>query len=132
MRTSEALRRGRAEIEKGWCQNALSKDGGVCAIGALMVAAGSDRDMIVAAHIDLGAHELLCRTAIGGSILDFNNHPGTTQADVLAWFDAALAIAEEQERAAGASSTGDQHGDGTQVAAVPVPEETAVAVPARS
>jgi hypothetical protein len=111
MRVSEILRKGQAAIQAGWCQHAMvDADGAVCALGALGVALGQSRAAIlddgvrwnVAGATD--AWELLNKTCpTREAIHAFNNARTTTHEDVIAWFDAAAAIAEQQEQHAAAS-----------------------------
>jgi hypothetical protein len=93
----EVLIAARAEVKKGWCKNNLiSPDGGVCALGAILVAEGCPRMYPVPRDwIGTGAGEAAHRLAdaVGetGLIAPFNNAPETTKADVLAAFDRAIA-----------------------------------------
>ncbi len=89
----EALREGRKRIERGWCQRcSLSKAGEVCALGALGDQFGW---IMVTAATDA------LQKAAGASCLStisrWNDSPGRTQADVLALYDRAIAMAITEE-----------------------------------
>lgn len=92
----EALREGRARVERGWCQHtSMNAAGAVCALGALGDQYGNLRVP--------DAGDMLCATAGAQCYADignWNDAPERTQADVIALYDKAidLAVAEEMER----------------------------------
>lgn len=93
MKVSEVLRaaRGRIDTPDKWCQgNYADGDGRLCALGALMVDTNPPE-----------ALRLLYRAAdaAGSTVASINDT--RTHADVLALYDAAIALAEQEESAAG-------------------------------
>lgn len=93
----EALREGRARIERGWCQHHLNDPatGAVCVIGAIHLLRSAN-------NIKSAALGFICHARDGAAhIVEWNDTPSRTQADVIALYDRAieLAVAEELERA---------------------------------
>jgi hypothetical protein len=96
---ADKLREARALIEGGWCQNYFRKDGGLrkcfCTDGAIIEVIDSEtpnqyRDACITFEAANGLqHDHT-------SIWQWNDAPERTQADVLAAFDKAIALAEEQ------------------------------------
>jgi hypothetical protein len=104
---AEILRNARKLIEKPetWCKGAMVRRRGdmiypgptfspedgdqYCALGALCVGGPPDRGP---GFFD--AREILYGVNDAGSVLDLNDGPHTTHADVLALFDKAIAAAE--------------------------------------
>lgn len=94
MTTVEVLKAARGRIEKGWCQGIgrIVNDNGIaiawCAVGA--TAQGQE---------DLGADaDLYLECVIGThAITSWNDAPGRTQAEVIAAFDKAIALAESDQ-----------------------------------
>lgn len=100
--TVEQLRAARALVERGWCQGVLARNKNgkkcghrskhavcFCALGALYrggLEYWSDRFLHDAAE-KLGAVNPVC----------FNDAPGRTQAEVLALFDEAIALATQEQ-----------------------------------
>jgi hypothetical protein len=90
--TVELLKRARAMVEHRWCPWGATDDkGGVCVIVALGGAAkypnGNDYELARKYFRDaIPIPNTL-------SIPEWNDHPGRTQADVLAAFDRAIALA---------------------------------------
>lgn len=83
----EALRKGRAVIARGWCQKALISDDGTkhCLLGAILIAEHA---------VHPGAWDALHAELLKTSDLElpeWNNLETTTQQDVLALYDRALA-----------------------------------------
>jgi hypothetical protein len=95
----EVLRAARAKIEQGWTQHAFARNGIEpvpsrsvtatcwCAIGAITAANGSSSS----------SSEVFLERAVGtDDVPAWNDAPGRTQAEVLAAFDRAIALAEAQ------------------------------------
>lgn len=95
MSTLSVLAQGRARIEQGWAQYALARDKfdwpctcsseeavSFCAVGAIWAVALDSRpyDALFA-----------CTPAGYRCVADYNDHPGTTKADILALYDRAIA-----------------------------------------
>ncbi len=105
----DLLRKGRANIEKGWCQGALYRNGSVCLIGAVALERFSD-DIRVLRRIPFGDGLFLeargvletiisRRNSITGwrnSITGWNDTTGRTKEQVLAVYDEAIEIAIEK------------------------------------
>lgn len=101
----EALREGRARVERGWCQAVLHAPGGAsCALGALCKPApGQDTMEPTRAH---GWGAIACLEAALGvqysfDVAGWNDSPERTQADVLALYDRAIELAVEEALANG-------------------------------
>lgn len=97
----DALRMGRGKVARGWTRGCLARDAEGkevdpvsaqatcwCAIGAIDSVTGNENN---ASH---GAVTVLDSALEGREIADFNDDPATTQADVLALFDRAIATLE--------------------------------------
>lgn len=108
MTPKEILVAARERVAKGWCKGKYSvdADGNSCcfADAAKVCASGA----MMADEEDLGLSDSAIREARGffleaiadkrignGSIVDFNDDASTTQTDVLAAFDKAIAAAGE-------------------------------------
>ncbi len=98
--TDEILKRllaGRAMLTGGWCRNVLRSGGSVCARGAITLATAvcwDHSDAVARAADDCLARFVPARRIdrrYPCPVVDFNNHPDTTHADVLALFDRAIA-----------------------------------------
>jgi hypothetical protein len=105
--TSEILRQAKAELlVRGWCQAVYANRAGeVCAHGALGLAVGcfsvrSTGGVSVNIHsttFPFAADRVLAGV-VGRCVTEWNDDPRRTPEDVLAAFDAAIAIAEMQEQ----------------------------------
>jgi hypothetical protein len=80
-----ALKIGRDSVAKGWCQRFADDGGGVCAYWAIAQQFESRADAQPAASY--------LRRVIGPDIIDWNDQPDRTQADVVAAYDSAIALA---------------------------------------
>lgn len=96
----EALRAGRARVERGWCQGVLYHEGAVCALGGISRA--TDPALMKYDTASFQAADLLTR-ALDGSAGDgvwtvsvWNDAPERTQSDVLALYDRAIELAVEE------------------------------------
>lgn len=103
----DVLRDARGLIAKGWTQGEFSRDANgdycpmsdpaaacFCAMGAVYRVTLSEDGIPIPIHNDVYA--LLC-DAVGGSVVDWNDRRGRTQAEVLAVFDRAIAAAEARQ-----------------------------------
>ena len=79
-RVRRSLRKAAAHVERGWCQNAYSKDGRVCAFGAIIEAELYD----VAARVAMGKRLASVLGLTFERIEMWNDTPGRTQAEVVA------------------------------------------------
>lgn len=111
MSVVDTLRKARARIAAGWCQGSYAQDAEglscssedpecarVCATASFW-GAGASRADERAAHRYVGIAALLPREA--GDFYDltaWNDSRGRTQADVIAAFDKAIAMAEQEAR----------------------------------
>lgn len=88
--TAATLRAARALIDtpEKWCQGTYYSGGRYCAAGAIrkVTGIGDEQFPILEVLNDALPHFT--------SILEFNDSPATTHADVLAAFDAAIRLAE--------------------------------------
>lgn len=112
MKTSEILRIARSRVEKGWCQGspAMMEDGSYivekdskigywqqagrfCSWGAVR-----STEYMDGAEYEwwLGAYRLLEKICPTGNIIDWNDVPNRTQAEVLDLFDRTIALAEKE------------------------------------
>lgn len=106
MTTAEILRAARAKIDtpEKWTRGAYArtKSGRIvgpecasavhlCAVGAVTAAASP------AMTVDDALVVLARELPSAGGITNFNDHPGTTHADILALFDRAIAAAERAQ-----------------------------------
>src|SRR5688500_11013094 len=95
MDTLTVLRDARAMLSEGrWCKGQLDDgNGNHCAIGAVSVAGSGD-----VFGDDYGAINALAAALTRGQhaygVVNFNNEPATTLADILALFDRAIAAEE--------------------------------------
>lgn len=91
----EALREGRARVERGWCQEILAEGNTVCALGGVSLALRS-RGRPCRYY---QATRFLCM-ALGvkyeTDVMSWNDAPERTQADVLALYDKAIELAVEE------------------------------------
>lgn len=99
---ADKLREARALIERGWTQGNYVEEGCYCALGAIgMAVVGNPTapsfmcgypaisGVVRALGLPLGL-----RTSSG--VADWNDAPDRTQAEVLAVFDKAIALAEQE------------------------------------
>ena len=87
----EVLVRARAEVEREWCKWPEIYDGGTCAYLAI-VDNGTDEDATVREDaVDVFAAAIGTR-----DITLWNDAPERTQAEVLAAFDKAIALCEQE------------------------------------
>jgi len=97
----DALRAGRERVIRGWTRGCLARDANGrevdpvsdqatcwCVIGAIDSVTGNENN---ASH---GAVTVLDSALEGREIADFNDDPATTQTDVIALFDRAIATLE--------------------------------------
>lgn len=99
---ADKLREARALIERGWTQEyyARGKSGkGVDALGrhAVCFCATGALRRVNRIEWDNCEERGLLRKAVGRNIIDWNDHPKRTQAEVLAAFDKAIELAEAQQ-----------------------------------
>ncbi len=83
----ELLAEGRRKIEAGWCQGKIRERGAVCMMGALR---SQNFATIKAAEARL--RKVILRAGFARGIVEFNDFPGRTKGQVLAIFDAAIAL----------------------------------------
>lgn len=105
IRAKEVLIRGRARLEKGWCQGASARDENGYTVGANLPVATSFCIFGALTYEDrydgtLDARQLV-REVLGaklgdGAIATYNDAPGRTKEEVLALVDKAIALAEEK------------------------------------
>lgn len=88
MSAADKLREARKLIKRGWCQNHYAKNGKCCIRGALDVVGGGGNGTTLAKLMGeaIGDHQLCM----------WNDAAGRTKAEVLAAFDRAIALAEQQ------------------------------------
>jgi hypothetical protein len=91
---ADKLREARALIERGWCQGDYVCGTSVCVYGAIQATLyGDPEDCSVTA--DEEEVVVLLKEATGSAALvQWNDCPGRTQAEVLAAFDKAIQLAE--------------------------------------
>jgi hypothetical protein len=89
----EVLKAARLRIMQGWCPDAGSDNhGGVCALIAISNSGGWTHNEFLCGKADATTDYL--REAIGQrDIVEWNDSPGRTQAEVIAAFDKAIALA---------------------------------------
>ena len=105
--TKTVLKRARAKIAQGWTQNAVARGAAGfpvlsfsrdarcwCAMGAVL-AVTSEGDGLQRLRAALPQSARTDNDA-WHDVSVFNDHPGRTQAEVLALFDRAISLAEEQ------------------------------------
>lgn len=94
--TGDRLREAARLIrDKGWCQGVYRDDAGRhCAVGALCEATGDG-------GLDL-ARSYLWQRIRTTSIADWNDRPGRTEQDVIAAFESAAALADDDTEEAAA------------------------------
>ena len=96
---ADKLREARKLIERGWCQHHYAEDaaGNIAEVGDDAAVAWCAAGALWKAGT--GIYEVgLMKRAIGGCATDaWNDAPGRTQAEVLAAFDRAIALAEAGE-----------------------------------
>lgn len=105
MTTLEILRRGRERVAKGWCQKAQARDADGfssnadspsaaqwCAIGAIVDEADESGARLEAQRALRGA---LGRSRLTYyAVVEWNDTPGRTQAEVITLFEKAIAAEE--------------------------------------
>ena len=79
-RVRQDLLKAAKRVERGWCQGAYSKDGGVCAFGAIILVEPRD----VAARVAMGQRLANVLGLTFERIEMWNDTPGRTQAEVVA------------------------------------------------
>jgi hypothetical protein len=90
---STKLREARALIERGWTQGLFSKDGCYCAAGAILALGVDTYNPLTRQFAEL--------SGVGTTALDvvrWNDNYLRTQTDVLAAFDRAIELAEQEAR----------------------------------
>jgi hypothetical protein len=103
----ERLRLGRDRIANGWCKGIVFRDGSYCARGAVFPDAANDPALTdqVAVACEAALLAAVPPSYVPHSVwvemvayrhVGFNNHPDTTQADVVALFDRAIAKRESE------------------------------------
>lgn len=95
MKPVDVLKKARELVARpgGWCQGDVFGGDACCALGATSSVVSDDGDDGPASD----AEDIL-RKAIGTNRLaDWNDAPGRTQAEVVAAFDKAIALAEEEQ-----------------------------------
>lgn len=101
MSTAEHLRRAKTELlRRGWCRGvSLNDRGEVCVMGALACAVGeSPTATNPYPRGAYGPARQVFMGAIGGAcILTWNDESGRTPEEVLEAFEAAIALAEQDE-----------------------------------
>lgn len=108
MRASELLRKGAEEIKRrGWMRDWFGDDANkpdtcrVCAIGALRAAVTGDPfDPPTGDPLFREARQFLIQAVGEPSVVNWNDDPGRTEADVLGLFSKAIALAEFTEEEA--------------------------------
>lgn len=101
MTVIEVLEAARARVEKGWGQGrAVSPLGG----GPTCVGVAIERAFTNGGEVRNEARRMFCQAVAvsfgavyGGEIVEWNDTPGRTQADVLAAFDKAIALARSAQ-----------------------------------
>lgn len=82
------LLNAKSRVKQGWCQGAFYKGDKVCMASSLLSSWGDD----------VTKHSMVCVAAVIGvpavvyNLVDWNDDPSTTKADVLAAFDSAIAL----------------------------------------
>lgn len=87
------LMRGRERIDGGWRQGEHRRAGSVCAIEALC---GENKTASPAAMrwlVSAIPNDRRVELMMGTSIIEYNDHPATTKADILSLYDRAIAMA---------------------------------------
>ena len=89
----DALVRARGLVERGWCQGRYEADGqgetrAYCAVGAWLATGEQDVSLTLLVRA--------LRDAGHGHLIEWNDAPERTQADVLALYDAAIALARAE------------------------------------
>jgi hypothetical protein len=94
MTTRETLQIARAALmQQGWCQGSWQDENGrLCTVGALRRAAHETHEQFA-----MEAYELLCQLSGAYHLASWNDCMERTLQDVLALFDAAIVIAQQQE-----------------------------------
>ena len=82
MTTKEVLIAARANVKEGWTQGAYYRDGKCCAKGALYLATTDARTLLRA--------QAVLERMLGWYLLNWNDAPERTQADVIDLFDRAI------------------------------------------
>jgi hypothetical protein len=87
----DVLREAKGLVAKGWCQGHAREGDKFCAIGALCTAAWETGDWSVMkrARAALGS---IIPPDYHSSLMQWNDTPGRTQAEVVALFDEALGV----------------------------------------
>lgn len=97
MLTSELLSQAKETmLRRGWCQHAYEDPHGVCIEGAINFVCYAD-----ATHDGnnaMAAYRILNRLIGQSCISTWNDDPARTPEEVLMVFDAAIAIAQQQEQ----------------------------------
>jgi hypothetical protein len=105
--TVEILERARDRVAKGWCQGRFGDHERCCALGALRIGAGavSPEDWPDDFEGESKARRLVRKVVFGtpgeAGLPHWNDTEGRTQQEVIAAFDAAIALAKKEEGANG-------------------------------
>lgn len=105
--TVKFLTKARAVIERGWCQGCFARDAQgqpiestdplaetFCIRGAMRAVAPNDYDVRARAHRHLEDVIIALTDGDCDSIASYNDDPDRTHAEILAVFDAAIALAD--------------------------------------
>lgn len=98
----EVLKKAKALIEeRGWCRREYKDTRGCyCSLGACYVASGYEVEGASVLHDgDVTAYataEKALERAIDSAVIRWNDSPGRTKDEVLAAFDKAIALAEQE------------------------------------
>lgn len=93
---AQKLEEAMALIEKGWCQYTYSRDGCVCAMGAIATAIGGQPHMLTVRGFD-EAYGFVSK-AIGNQLVGmWNDTKGRAQAEVIEAFRKAAELARQEQ-----------------------------------
>lgn len=106
MTVAETLRKARALIDtpEKWCQGVYCKGDALCSLGAIYAAGGGDRKDIPEdgdphfSYESERAYRTLSAAISPKWVAPWNDAPERTHADVMALFDKAIALAEQEGR----------------------------------
>lgn len=91
MNMKELLTNARDLIEKGWTQGTLVKRGCYCAMGAVLYADLCEDDKFWRTNEAISRLSTAAGLDVESGIVDWNDAPERTQAEVLEVFDRAIA-----------------------------------------
>ena len=99
MRESEIYRLSKERLRGRWCKQRLHDGAGnVCAVGAVILGGKGSAQVFRARAGKFLPSEFIGEVAPHFAYVEcFNDHPGTTEADVLGLFDKVIADAERDE-----------------------------------